>query len=117
MLSEKFNRQIHSGGLLVFGLFMLFYRPTGERMDQALGLIFVAGGLGLWIWTTYYWTATVAKSPRQCVWQLVGSGLSFALLALTFVVADSRSALPLFAMPAIVIATFLVSLAERDWRL
>jgi len=124
MLSEKFNRQFAAGGTIAFGLLML-RGITGGALptERTIGVIFVVGGVGLWIWTTYYWTATQpAVSRRMAMWRLVGTVLAVAFALLNGLAAKSLLAqfammAMLFAMIAITIMEFLISLAERDWRL
>jgi len=124
MLSEKFNRQLAAGGTIVFGLLML-RGITGGALptERTIGLIFVVAGVGLWIWTTYYWTATQpAVSRRMAMWRLVGTVLAVAFALLNGLAAKSLLAqfamtAMLFAMIAITIMEFLIRSAERDWRL
>jgi len=124
MLSENFNRQFLAGGIIAVGLLMLL-DVTGGALptERIIGLIFVVGGVGLWIWTTYYWTATQsAVSRRMAMWRLVGTVLTVAFALLNGLAAKSLLAqfamtAMLFAMIAITIMEFLNGLAERDWRL
>jgi hypothetical protein len=118
MLSEKFNRQFGAGGLVVIGLLMMLNMITRGALptERTIGLIFVVGGVGLWIWYAYYWTATrPAVSRRMAMWRLVGTVLSLA--AIPLIAAGVASALALFAVIAIGITTSLITLAERDWQL
>src|SRR5262245_8850206 len=124
MLSENFNRQFLAGGIIAVGLLMLLDITGGALLtERIIGLIFVVGGVGLWIWTTYYWTATQpAVSRRMAMWRLVGTVLTVAFALLNGLAAKSLLAqfamtAMLFAMIAITITEFLIGLAERDWRL
>jgi hypothetical protein len=118
VLSEKFNRQFAAGSLVVIGLLLMLNIITRGALptERTLGLICVVVGVGLWIWTTYYWTATrPAVSRRMAMWRLVGTVLSLAVIPLIWAAAESGLALG--AVIAVGITTFLITLAERGWKL